>query len=103
DGRHARLAAHSGLTAAGPEIAPPVIPLADVGDSGMWDVARVVRLQVAAESHGMRERLVRHLRDPSFAPHLVASVPLDDPGGGVGGVLVMGTNPMRPPEDGRKL
>src|SRR6185436_18317460 len=44
-----------------------------------------------------------HLRDPGWAPHLVVSVPLEDPGGGVGGVLVMGTNPMRAPADGPKL
>lgn len=103
DGRHARLAAYSGLTEAVAEIAPPVIGLGDIAESGMWEVARVVRSQVAAETAGTRERIVHHLRDPGFASHLVVSVPLADPGGGVGGVLVTGTNPMRPPGDGRKL
>jgi signal transduction histidine kinase len=103
DGRNARLAAYSGLTAAVPEIAPPVIALTAPGDTGAWEVARVVRTQVAAETQGVRERFMGHLRDPSFAPHLAVTVPLADPGGGVGGVLVMGTNPMRPPAEGRKL
>ncbi len=103
DGRNARLAAHSGLTRLAPEIAPPLVSLMDIGDPGTWDIARVVRSEVSAESPGVRDRLLSHLRDPSFAAHLVVSMPLADPGGGVGGVLVMGTNPMRPPDDGRRL
>jgi signal transduction histidine kinase len=103
DGRNARLAAHSGLTLASPEMAPPVVALTDIGDPGMWEIARVVRSQVSAESPNVRDRILAHLRDPSFAAHLVVSMPLADPGGGIGGVLVMGTNPMRPPEDGRRL
>jgi signal transduction histidine kinase len=103
DGRHARLATYSGLTDAAAEIAPPLIALTDISDAAMWHISRVVRTQVAAESTGVRDKLVPHLRDPGFAPHLVVSVPLADPGGGVGGVLVMGTNPMRPPQDGLRL
>jgi signal transduction histidine kinase len=103
DSRHARLAAHSGLTQAMAEIAPPVIALADESGSGSWNVAQVVASQAAAETQGMREKLIPWLRDPGFAPHLAVSVPLADPAGGVGGVLVMGTNPMRPPDEGRRL
>ena len=103
DGRNARLAAHSGLTRLAPEMAPPLVSLMDIGDPGTWDIARVVRSEVSVESPGVRDRLQSHLRDPSFAAHLVVSMPLADPGGGVGGVLVMGTNPMRPPDDGRRL
>jgi signal transduction histidine kinase len=103
DGRHARLAAHSGLTAVVPEIAPSVIALNEATASDTWHVARVVQSQTSAESEGVRERVTPYLRDPAFSPHLAITVPLADPGGGVGGVLVMGTNPMRPPDQGRRL
>jgi signal transduction histidine kinase len=103
DGRHARLAAHSGLTSVVPEIAPPVAALNGATAADTWHVARVVQSQMSAESEGVRERVTPHLRDPAFSPHLVMTVPLADPGGGVGGVLVMGTNPMRPPDQGRRL
>ena len=103
DGRAARLAAHSGLSSVPAEIAPPVVPLNDIGDPGVWEIARVVRSQVLAETPRARDRVLAHLRDPGWAPHLVVSVPMEDPGGGVGGVLVMGTNPMRAAGDGPKL
>jgi signal transduction histidine kinase len=103
DCRRARLAAHSGLTSLDPEIAPPVVALNGATAADMWHVARVVQSQTSAETEGVRERVTPHLRDPTFSPHLVMTVPLADPGGGVGGVLVMGTNPMRPPDQGRKL
>ena len=83
DGRNARLAAHSGLTRLAPEIAPSLVSLIDIGDPGTWDIARVVRSEVSAESPGVRDRLLSHLRDPSFAAHLVVSMPLADPGGGM--------------------
>ncbi len=103
DGRHARLAASSGWTEAPISIAPPSVSLMEGMTGGVWDIARVVQSETAAEAHGMRDKLAPYLRDPSFAPHLAISVPLPDPAGGVSGVLVMGTNPMRPPEDGRRL
>ena len=38
-----------------------------------------------------------------FAPNVAITSPLADPSGGVAGVLVTGTNPMRPALEGRRL
>ncbi len=103
DGKHARLAAHSGLASLPESIAPPVVPLAAEPGTTTWDIAGVVSRRVAVESQQVRERMMPHLRDASFAPQLAISVPLADPSGGVAGVLVMGTNPMRPATEGRRL
>ncbi|HVQ17350.1 MAG TPA: response regulator, partial [Vicinamibacterales bacterium] len=103
DRKHARLAAHSGLASTPEDVAPAVVSLdADRGFSA-WDIAAVVARQAAVETQGVRDRMLPHLRDPSFAPQLAITVPLADPSGGVGGVLVMGTNPMRPASEGRRL
>ena len=101
DGKHARLAAHSGLESAPEGVAPSVVALNVEG--GPWDIAGVVSRQAATETQHVREQVTPYLRDPSFAPQLAMTVPLEDPSGGVGGVLVMGTNPMRPAADGRRL
>ncbi|MEP7246314.1 MAG: ATP-binding protein, partial [Gammaproteobacteria bacterium] len=103
DGLHARLAAHSGLTNMAPEIAPELVSLLEESGSSPWQVAIAVSTQSSVETLGMRARIAPHLRDPAFAPQLVVTVPLADPSGGVGGVLVMGTNPMRPAAEGRRL
>jgi signal transduction histidine kinase len=102
DGHHARLAATSGLATPSDDIAPAVVPLGG-GEEGPWNIAQVVRTQAPAESQGIRTRVVLHLRDPLFAPHVAITVPLADPSGGVAGVLVMGTNPMRPALEGQRL
>jgi signal transduction histidine kinase len=102
-GHHARLAAHSGLTDPLPDIVPGVVSLSGEGDSSPWEIASVVHSQASAETQGSRERIAAHLRDPMFAPQMVLTLPLADPAGGVGGVLVMGTNPMRPAAEGRRL
>jgi signal transduction histidine kinase len=103
DGQHARLAATSGLATPSEEIAPTVVPIVDDGEGSAWKIAHVVRSQASAESEGIRTRVVLHLRDPLFAPHVAITVPLADPSGGTAGVLVMGTNPMRPLAEGRRL
>jgi len=103
DGTHARLAAHSGLTSCPPQIAPPVVSLSGKRGSTPWGMARVVASQLPLASDGVRDQLAPCLRDASFAPHLIITVPLADPAGGVGGVLVMGTNPMRPAAEGRRI
>jgi signal transduction histidine kinase len=91
DGKHARLAAHSGLASWPEDIAPSVVS------------PGTVLSHEAVETQGASERMSPHLRDPSFAPQLVVTVPLADPAGGIGGVLVVGTNPMRPAVEGRRL
>jgi signal transduction histidine kinase len=103
NGQHARLAAHSGLTATPENIAPAVVSLNAEPGTTLWDIAGVVARQTATEAQHVRERMTPYLRDPSFAPQLAITVPLADPSGGVSGVLVMGTNPMRPPAEGRRL
>jgi signal transduction histidine kinase len=103
DGKHAHLAAHSGLSSLPEDIAPSVVSLGSEPGTSLWDVAGVIATQAAAENTGVRERVVAFLRDPSFAPEIAHTVPLLDPSGGVGGVLVMGTNPMRPALEGRRL
>ena len=103
DGKHAHLAAHSGLTSLPEDVAPAEVALDGEIGRTMWDIASVVATQAAAETAGVRDRVLPFLRDPSFAPQIVHSVPLLDPSGGTGGVLVMGTNPMRPALEGRKL
>ncbi|MEJ0034530.1 MAG: ATP-binding protein [Gammaproteobacteria bacterium] len=103
DGKHARLAAHSGLSSVAENVAPSVVSLAEEPGTTTWDVAGVVSRQTAAETQHVCERMTPHLRDPSFAPQLAITVPFADPSGGVSGVLVMGTNPMRPVTEGRRL
>ena len=103
DGKHARLAAYSGLASAPESVAPLAVSLNAEPGSSLWDIAGVVARQAAAETQHVCERMTPHLRDPSFAPLLAITVPLADPSGGVSGVLVMGTNPMRPPAEGRKF
>ena len=103
DRKHARLAAHSGLSATPESIAPAVVSLDAAPGITPWNVAGAVSSQLSVETHGVREQLSPHLRDASFAPQLAITVPLADPSGGVGGVLVMGTNPMRPATEGRRL
>jgi signal transduction histidine kinase len=103
DGQHARLAATSGLTTPSEDIAPSVVPIAGEGEASPWNIAQVVRAQAPAESEGIRTRVAQHLRDPMFAPHVAIAAPLADPSGGTAGVLVMGTNPMRPLAEGRRL
>jgi signal transduction histidine kinase len=103
DGRSARLAAHSGLKEGVLSIAPQTVPLGSDDQRCMWSIARVVRTQAACEAHDIHEAVLPHLLDPAFAPKLAISVPLTDPNGGVGGVLVVGTNPMRPAIEGRRL
>lgn len=103
DGQHARLAAHSGLIEATADVAPPSISLTGEAQSDPFSVGRVINTQTPAECHGIRERVAPRVRDPMFAPHLAMTVPLADPSGGIGGVLVMGTNPMRPETEGKKL
>ena len=103
DRKHARLAAHSGLASTPEEVVPAVVSLDVERGFSAWDIAAVVSRQAAVETQGVRDRMVPHLRDPSFAPQLAITVPLADPSGGVGGVLVMGTNPMRPVSEGRRL
>jgi len=103
DGHHARLAATSGLAMSTPDIAPSVVSIADEGEASPWNIARVMRTQAPAESEGIRARVAQHLLDPLFAPHVAITVPLEDPSGGIAGVLVMGTNPMRPLAEGRRL
>ena len=103
DGKHARLAAHSGLTSLPEDIAPAAVSLDAEPGSTMWDIAGVVSRQAAVETPRVRERMAPHLRDPSFAPQVAMTVPLEDPSGGVGGVLVIGTNPMRPAAEGRRF
>lgn len=103
DGKHARLAAHSGLSSTPESVAPSVVPLDAEPGSTAWDIAGVVSRQAAVETQHVRDRIAPYLRDPSFAPSLAITVPLADPSGGIGGVLVMGTNPMRPAAEGRRL
>src|SRR6185436_12168614 len=103
DGQHARLAAASGLGTSSEDIAPPVLPIVGEVETSPWNIARVVRTQASAESEGIRMRVMPHVRDPMFAPHAAITVPLADPSGGTAGVLVMGTNPMRPLAEGRRF
>jgi signal transduction histidine kinase len=103
DGKHARLAAHSGLNTPPESVAPVLVPLDAEPGTTPWDIAGVVSRQAAVETHAVRERVIGHLRDPSFAPDLAITAPLADPSGGVSGVLVMGTNPMRPAAEGRRI
>ncbi len=103
DGKHARLAAHSGLASLTESIAPSVVSLAAEPGTTPWDISGVIAGQQPVENDQAHERVLAHLRDPSFAPQLAMTVPLADPSGGVGGVLVMGTNPMRPAAEGRRL
>jgi signal transduction histidine kinase len=103
DGKHARLAAHSGLTSTPEDVAPSVVSLEAEPGSTAWDIAGVVSRQASVETQHVRERLAPHLRDPAFAPQVAITVPLADPSGGVGGVLVIGTNPMRPAAEGRRF
>ena len=103
DGKHARLAAHSGLTSVPESIAPSVVSLGVAAGTTPWDIDGVISRQSAAETQQVRERMTPYLRDPSFAPQLAITVPLADPSGGIGGVLVIGTNPMRPATEGRRL
>ncbi len=103
DGKHARLAAHSGLASLTEKIAPSIVSLAAEPGETPWDIAGVVASQQTVENREASARVSAHLREPSFAPQLVQTVPLADPSGGVGGVLVMGTNPMRPAAEGRRL
>jgi signal transduction histidine kinase len=102
EGKSARLAAHSGFTSGPGDIAPQVVSLLDGRDTE-WNIARAVLRQETSETQGVRERVAPHLQDPSFAPHVVVTVPLADPSGGVSAVLVMGINPMRPASDGQRL
>lgn len=103
DRRHARRVAHSGLTSVMAEVAPPVVSLNGEGSASGWDIARVIETGVHAETTGIRDRVTPYLRRPELAPVLALTLPLADPSGGIGGVLIAGTNAMRPPEDGRKL
>ena len=103
DGQHARLAATSGLLTPTEDIAPRVVAITGEGEMSPWNIAQVVRAQAAVESQVNRAGVAAQLRDPQFAPHIAITVPLADPSGGVAGVLVMGTNPMRPALEGRRL
>jgi signal transduction histidine kinase len=103
DGKHARLAAHSGLASPPESVAPAVVSLDAEPGTTPWDIAGVVSRQVAVETQQVRERMTPHLRDPAFAPQFALTVPLADPSGGVSGVLVLGTNPMRPAAEGRRM
>src|SRR6185295_11060110 len=78
DGKHARLAAHSGLASTPESVAPSVVSLAAEPGSTTWDIAGVVSRQAAVETQHVRERMAPHLRDPSFAPQLAITVPLAD-------------------------
>jgi signal transduction histidine kinase len=102
EGKTARLIAHSGLASCTDDIAPPIVSL-DEGGAGAWNVSRAVLRQESSETHGVKERVSPCLRDPSFAPQVVLTVPLADPSGGVSAVLVMGINPMRPTSEGQRL
>jgi len=102
EGKTARLAAHSGLVSCAPEIAPPEVSLLHERESE-WNIARAVLNQEFSETQGVKERVAPHLRDASFAPQVVLTVPLADPSGGVSAVLVMGINPMRPTAEGQRL
>ncbi len=101
DGKHARLAAHSGLGVgarehcAGGGVARCRAGRDDVGHRWRRRRNRPSLKTLHAGADRRRTCAIRR-----FSPQVAITVPLADPSGGVGGVLVIGTNPMRPAAEG---